>query len=289
MDQKEETLARAAFAAIRQRAENRQDLVLTFDKAITITDYVDHLRARASEADRRTNRAERLAQGAPTHRHLKRGTLYREMARGLVQSAEPIHEGDELVAYIGEDGAAWFRPVAEFDDGRFAALPPGRYVDPRDVRIAALESAIRRLLASGAEVFGATQQDVNFAQALVDEAGDPWLRSDGWWDVNNPEYPHQSPEEALDEAPSGEIVEIEGYRYTGRRWGFSLPGLPGPEEDETRSFFYETEARAKAESERLLRELSDAHECVCAEGRPNRDCPVHGRDPDPQPAPGGAL
>lgn len=59
----------------------------------------------------------------PTHKHLKRGTLYEEVARGALQTAQPLTDMMELVAYRGEDGVMWFRPVSEFDDDeRFALL-----------------------------------------------------------------------------------------------------------------------------------------------------------------------
>lgn len=56
-------------------------------------------------------------------RHKKRGSTYRVIGRGELQSASPIAEGTTLVAYRCEiDGRLWFRPATEFDDGRFEAL-----------------------------------------------------------------------------------------------------------------------------------------------------------------------
>lgn len=59
----------------------------------------------------------------PTHRHLKRGTTYREVARGFAQvAAHPIEEMTAVTIYQGKDGVYWVRNAVEFDDGRFAAL-----------------------------------------------------------------------------------------------------------------------------------------------------------------------
>jgi hypothetical protein len=56
------------------------------------------------------------------YRHLKRGSEYSALGRGLLQSSVPISEGETLVAYVGDDGRLWFRPQGEFDDGRFVEL-----------------------------------------------------------------------------------------------------------------------------------------------------------------------
>lgn len=57
------------------------------------------------------------------YRHLKRGSEYALVAIGKLQSSGgPVHEGDTLVAYIGEDGQFWFRKESEFRDGRFVRV-----------------------------------------------------------------------------------------------------------------------------------------------------------------------
>lgn len=59
-----------------------------------------------------------LAQGwRPTHRHRK-GGLYRVVARGSIEA-----DLTPAVIYDDAEGRVWVRPAAEFDDGRFAALP----------------------------------------------------------------------------------------------------------------------------------------------------------------------
>lgn len=63
---------------------------------------------------------------APTHQHIKSGGKYREVGRGFLQTAVPLADMCELVAYVGEDGKLWFRPPSEFDDQeRFAVLQGG--------------------------------------------------------------------------------------------------------------------------------------------------------------------
>lgn len=297
MDLKDITLARAIVSALEYKGEADEATRLSPDRAAVLTGYVRHIEGRVYRECQRANRAERLTQGAPTHRHRERGTEYRELVRGTLQAAEPIHEGAELVTYIDREGVAWHRPVAEFDDGRFGSLPAGLYVDPRDVRISSLEAMLRRvhrateaaaadIRAEGREPDPATIKMGETIDALLADARDPWSRSDLFWDGDDPERSCDSAEEIVQEHGHEVIVEIWGAARTGTRWGFSLPGLPGPDEDEERYWFFETPEEARAALPRLARELQDALDCVCDHDgpersrRPNRDCPVHGRDPD---------
>lgn len=59
----------------------------------------------------------------PTHRHKKRGTTYRLDGYGELQTAAPIGDYAKVAIYRAEDGKTWVRPVSEFNDGRFEALP----------------------------------------------------------------------------------------------------------------------------------------------------------------------
>lgn len=59
-----------------------------------------------------------------THRHKKRGTMYRLLSNPILQKAtnHQFVEGDRLIVYVGEDGQAWARWDKEFDDGRFETV-----------------------------------------------------------------------------------------------------------------------------------------------------------------------
>jgi hypothetical protein len=61
----------------------------------------------------------------PRWRHKKRGTTYTEVGRANLQIAtDPIEEDDRVVIYRSDaDGRLWVRGEAEFQDGRFEALP----------------------------------------------------------------------------------------------------------------------------------------------------------------------
>ena len=54
-------------------------------------------------------------------RHIKRGTAYTVISRDAeLQASDPLHEGQRLVVYRGDDGKFWARPIYEFEDGRFS-------------------------------------------------------------------------------------------------------------------------------------------------------------------------
>lgn len=61
---------------------------------------------------------------APTHRHVKRGTMYQVLDEVDLQTEKPLSDYAVLTLYRGEDGRLWARPTSEFNDGRFAALSP---------------------------------------------------------------------------------------------------------------------------------------------------------------------
>jgi len=65
------------------------------------------------------------AQAQPKWRHLKRGSIVTEVARGFAQVAHhPIEEMTCVVIYRhDEDGRYWVRNAVEFDDGRFESYP----------------------------------------------------------------------------------------------------------------------------------------------------------------------
>lgn len=59
-------------------------------------------------------------------RHKKTGGAYAVLnPSGGLQTARPIVDGALLVTYRGADGQWWHRPVHEFHDGRFEAMPAG--------------------------------------------------------------------------------------------------------------------------------------------------------------------
>lgn len=51
-----------------------------------------------------------------THQHIKRGTCYMELGRGLLQTDHPLPDMAEVVVYVDQKETLWIRPVVEFDD-----------------------------------------------------------------------------------------------------------------------------------------------------------------------------
>lgn len=90
-----------------------------------------------------------LVSGERVH-HVKRGSTYRVIGRGAIQTDTPLKDYAEVVVYQGDaDGKLWVRPVGEFDDGRFAAIAvdASQTPDPvlSDPRVKALVEALRRI------------------------------------------------------------------------------------------------------------------------------------------------
>jgi hypothetical protein len=59
----------------------------------------------------------------PTHRHKKTEGEYRLVGPVMVQCATPINDEDRLYLYDNMLGIRFVRPIDEFNDGRFEALP----------------------------------------------------------------------------------------------------------------------------------------------------------------------
>ncbi|MCK1520189.1 hypothetical protein [Bradyrhizobium sp. 17] len=75
-------------------------------------------------------------QAFPKWRHLKRGSIVSEVARGFAQVAHhPIEEMTAVVIYKHDaDGVYWVRNAVEFDDGRFEPLPSSQLTRPAQQR-----------------------------------------------------------------------------------------------------------------------------------------------------------
>jgi len=74
-------------------------------------------------------------------KHKKRGTTYRVIGEGSIQTGFPLEDMDVVVVYQSEqDGRIWVRSAAEFTDGRFENM-----VDAPDE-----SSVLRRRLALAA-------------------------------------------------------------------------------------------------------------------------------------------
>ncbi len=60
----------------------------------------------------------------PTHRHVKRRTQYMVLNTAIMQCVDGQYDDMPLVLYRDIAGNHWVRPVEEFNDGRFEAIPP---------------------------------------------------------------------------------------------------------------------------------------------------------------------
>ena len=77
---------------------------------------------------------------APTHRHKKRGAVYRVIGEAEAQVStgsyngcgysRRVEDGSRLTVYEAEDGRLWARFPDEFEDGRFERLPLGEQPAP---------------------------------------------------------------------------------------------------------------------------------------------------------------
>lgn len=67
-----------------------------------------------------------------THRHKKRGTLYRVIGEAQVQTATPLLDDFCVTVYQGQDGNIWVRPTEEFEDGRFEVVSPSPIGEEKD-------------------------------------------------------------------------------------------------------------------------------------------------------------
>jgi hypothetical protein len=64
------------------------------------------------------------------YRHIKRGSTYTVVGEARIQSDEPLFDMSDVVIYrCDEHGGLWARPPAEFNDGRFEALPASGEAD----------------------------------------------------------------------------------------------------------------------------------------------------------------
>lgn len=57
--------------------------------------------------------------------HATRGSTYTKLAIGTAQTTNPISDNEKLVAYLDKNGEYWFRPITEFEDGRFQEITHG--------------------------------------------------------------------------------------------------------------------------------------------------------------------
>jgi hypothetical protein len=105
-----------ACAQVKEINRLKRELAEAIDRG---NDWCDQAFQARAERDRL-----RKAQEPTTMwRHIKRGSVYREICRAEVQAATgPICEGDMVVIYGDALGHVWARKVSEFEDGRFGRV-----------------------------------------------------------------------------------------------------------------------------------------------------------------------
>lgn len=110
-------------------------------------------------------------------RHVKRGSTYRVVGAGKVQTGTPLHDYDEVVIYQGEeDGLMWVRPTAEFGDGRFEPLEPA----PVTLAGAAKDVLAERQRQISAEGWTPEHDDAHINGEMAQAAACYTLNAAGW-------------------------------------------------------------------------------------------------------------
>jgi hypothetical protein len=97
----------------------------TFD--MTMEEALNYWRKKAHEERERADKLETtvkvLSSGFRRVKHLKRGSTYKIIGHGKIQTETPLTDNAEVVVYVSEaDGSVWVRPISEFMDGRFENL-----------------------------------------------------------------------------------------------------------------------------------------------------------------------
>lgn len=111
------------------------------------------------------------SEDGPVWRHIKRGTLYREIGAAFLQCSEAPADRVALVIYRGDDGVMWARPHDEFYDGRFERVTDARPCpraehDVIAARVAALEQELLHLRAA----LATAEQERDAARAIIQHA-----------------------------------------------------------------------------------------------------------------------
>jgi len=106
-------------------------------KTIGVIAHIDHSEHALTAAIAALSRPQADDGWRPTHRHVKRGSEYMLLGIGKMQTQgwlqELVLNGHveartsvdmrEVAIYRGSDGSLWARPIEDFNDGRFEALP----------------------------------------------------------------------------------------------------------------------------------------------------------------------